>query len=141
MPLYLVLYVAVIFRHTFLHVFAWRRIEVRIFDPKPLWCYYSKCYSNIIENAINLLCVCFIVIHSKSIRDAMVFTFWPVRTKVNPISCRSQKTPAETEKVHFQLWILLYFWWGEQKKLELRKFSFLFFFLFCRVFWQSGVQT
>ena len=49
--------VAVIFRHSCLSVFAWRRVVLHIFDPKQLlrvscilWCYYPKCYSIILEN-------------------------------------------------------------------------------------------
>ena len=44
-------YVAIIFRHSYLPVFAWRRIVLRFFDPKQLlpvscilWCYFLKCY-------------------------------------------------------------------------------------------------
>ena len=50
--------VAVIFRHSCLPVFVWRRVVRHIFDPKQLlqvscilWYYYSKCYSIILENA------------------------------------------------------------------------------------------
>ena len=55
MPLYLVLYLAVIFRHLCLTVFAWRRVMLHIFNLKQLlgvscilWCYYPKCYSIIL---------------------------------------------------------------------------------------------
>ena len=47
-----VLYFAVIFRHSCLPVFAWRRVVLHIFDPKQLLrvscmlsCHYPKCYS------------------------------------------------------------------------------------------------
>ena len=59
-------YVAVTFWHLCLPVFAWRSAVLCFFDPKQLlrvscflWCYYPKCYSIILENAILW---CFIVI-------------------------------------------------------------------------------
>ena len=49
--------VAVAFRYPCLPVFAWRRVVVRLFDPKQLfrvsctlWCYFSKCYLIILQN-------------------------------------------------------------------------------------------
>ena len=55
-------YVAVIFWHLCLSLFAWRRVVLHIFDPKQLlrvsyflWCYYPKCYSIILEN-VSLWC-------------------------------------------------------------------------------------
>ena len=49
MPLYLVLYVAVTFRHSCLPVFAWRRVVLHFFDPKQLlrvscilWCNFQS---------------------------------------------------------------------------------------------------
>ena len=96
MPLYLVLYVAVAFRHSCLTVFAWRRVVLRFFDPKQLlriscilWCYYSKWYSIIFENAslwsfivtqnwvvwLNLK-ACKILIIKRELSEVSVWIYW-----------------------------------------------------------------
>ena len=65
MPLYLVLYVAVTFRHSCLPVFAWRSVVLHFFDLKRLlrvscmlWCCLSEYYSIILQNAsfLNFSC-------------------------------------------------------------------------------------
>ena len=68
MPLYLVLYIAVTFRHSCLPVIAWQKVVLHFFDPKQLlevssilWCYLSKWYSTILQSA-SLWC-CIFVLH------------------------------------------------------------------------------
>ena len=52
------MYIAVTFRYLCLSIFAWRRVVLHFFDSKQLfwvscilWCYFSKCYKIILQNA------------------------------------------------------------------------------------------
>ena len=66
MPLYLVLFVAVTFRHSCSPVIAWRRIVLHFIDLKQLLrvscflrCYLSKWFSTILQNT-RLWCYIFV---------------------------------------------------------------------------------
>ena len=81
-------YVVVIFRYSCLPVFAWRRVVLRIYDPKQLlrvscilWCYYSKYYSIILENASLW---CFIIIPKQK---AKVTSFSEFSVNLNTSFC------------------------------------------------------